>query len=150
MKIHFRLGWARGGLARKHYKNASYHELFSEYLQRISHFAPCAASGVDLAKKGDGKTKVWFCHSSRDSKMFSSEELARELEKWNLSGTRQLEIVIGSADGFSKQDLILWKPDLLWSFGPMTLPHELASVVAAEQVYRAFTILKNFPYHAAH
>ncbi len=150
MKIHFRLGWARGPLVRKHYKSASCYELFSEYRERISRFTSCVASGVDPAKKGEGKTKVWFCHSSKDSKMFSSEALAREIEKLNLSGARELEIVVGPADGFSREDLVFWKPDHLWSFGPMTLPHELASVVAAEQVYRAFTILRNLPYHAAH
>lgn len=148
--IRFRLGWARGPLSRKHYKNVSCHELFSEYLQRISHFSPCSASGVDLAKAGERKAKTWFCHASKDSKILSSEALAGELEKWNLSRARELEIVIGPANGFLKEDLELWKPDLLWSFGPMTLPHELASVVAAEQVYRAFTILKNLPYHSAH
>jgi 23S rRNA (pseudouridine1915-N3)-methyltransferase len=150
MKIHFRLGWVHGSRVRKYFKNMSCHELFSEYLQRISHFAPCGATGVDLAKKGEGKTKVWFCHASKDSKMFTSEALARELEKCNLSGTSELDIVLGPADGFSKDELALWKPDLMWSFGPMTLPHELASVVAVEQIYRAFTILRNLPYHASH
>ena len=148
--IRFRLGWARGPLARKHYKNAFCHALFSEYLQRIAYFTPCSASGADLAGKLESKTKVWFCHTSKDSKILSSEALARELDKWNQSAARDLEIVIGPADGFSREDLALWKPDLLWSFGPMTLPHELASVVAAEQIYRAFTILKGLPYHASH
>ena len=148
--IRFRLGWARGAVSRKHYKNASCHELFSEYLQRIAYFTPCTVSGVDLSKKPEKKTKVWFCHSSNDSKTLSSEALARELEKWNQSAAQELEIMIGPADGFTREHLGLWKPDLLWSFGPMTLPHELASVVAAEQIYRAFTILKKLPYHTSH
>jgi len=42
------------------------------------------------------------------------------------------------------------QPHLIWSFGAMTLPHELASVVAAEQIYRAISILKNHPYHSGH
>ena len=148
--IHFRLGWSRGPLGRKVYKNAACHELFSEYLQRISHFTSCAASGIDLTKRSEKRSKIFFCHSSKDSKMMSSEALARDLEKWRLDSARDLEIMIGPADGFSKEHLALWKPDLLWSFGPMTLPHELASVVAAEQIYRAFTILQNLPYHSAH
>ena len=66
------------------------------------------------------------------------------------SGTKELQIVIGSAEGFSEKELAEWNPDLKWSFGPLTLPHELAAVVAAEQIYRALTILKRLPYHAAH
>lgn len=149
MKVRFRLGWTRGELNAKQFKNASCYALFLEYLKRISHFTPCAAAGADPSK-AKPNTKVWLCHSSKDSKTLSSEALAREIEKLNMSGSKELEIVIGPADGFSKEDVSSYKPDLLWSFGPMTLPHELASVVAAEQVYRAFTILKNLPYHSSH
>ena len=148
--IRFRLGWAKGPLGRKHFKSSSCHEMLTEYLERIARFTPCTASGANLAEKPAARSKIWFCHSSKNAKMLSSEALAREIEKWNMDSARDLDIFIGPADGFSEKDLLAWKPDLLWSFGPMTLPHELASVVAAEQVYRAFTILKNLPYHAGH
>ena len=82
--------------------------------------------------------------------MFSSEELAKVLERMRRDGIKDWEIVIGPPDGFKKEDLAAWRPDVLWSFGPMTLPHELASVVASEQVYRAFTILAGQPYHSGH
>jgi hypothetical protein len=49
--IHFRLGWVRGALGRKHYENPPCYELFSDYLQRISHFVACDASGVDLGRR---------------------------------------------------------------------------------------------------
>ena len=58
--------------------------------------------------------------------------------------------MIGGPEGFTPGELEAMAPGLRWSFGPMTLPHELASVVAAEQIYRALTILHRQPYHSGH
>jgi 23S rRNA (pseudouridine1915-N3)-methyltransferase len=80
----------------------------------------------------------------------TSEALSRELQKCMNSGIQELQIVIGGPDGFTAQALEQMAPALRWSFGPMTLPHELAAVVAAEQIYRAFTILHRQPYHSGH
>jgi len=66
------------------------------------------------------------------------------------SGIQELQIVIGGPDGFPPKELEEMKPRLRWSFGPMTLPHELAAVVAVEQLYRAMTILHHQPYHSGH
>ncbi|MBI4115053.1 MAG: 23S rRNA (pseudouridine(1915)-N(3))-methyltransferase RlmH [Candidatus Omnitrophica bacterium] len=38
----------------------------------------------------------------------------------------------------------------MWSFGPLTLPHEIAAVVASEQIYRAWTLIRKFSYHSEH
>jgi 23S rRNA (pseudouridine1915-N3)-methyltransferase len=59
-----------------------------------------------------------------------------------------LLFAIGGPDGFS--DEARRKAGLVLSLGKMTLPHELARVVVLEQLYRAFTILKNHPYHVGH
>lgn len=82
--------------------------------------------------------------------MFSSEELAAQLDRVLQGGFKSLNVAIGGADGFTAEDKKNLRPDLIWSFGPMTLPHELAAVVAAEQIYRAWTILRNLPYHSGH
>ena len=57
---------------------------------------------------------------------------------------RDLVFVIGGADGLPAE----WKPraDLLLAVSPMTMPHELARVVLAEQIYRALTTLRGHPY----
>jgi 23S rRNA (pseudouridine1915-N3)-methyltransferase len=149
MKIRFRLGWAKGAVAAKSFKSRAAYELFAEYLKRLSYFAAAEAGGAEASKKTAGRVVRWFCHTSKDSKMLSSEQLSQALERLRQSGARELEIAIGPADGFSTGDLGE-RPDLLWSFGPLTLPHELAAVVAAEQLYRAFTILENHPYHSGH
>ena len=150
MKIHFRLAWAKGPVAPKHFKQTATHVLFMEYLNRLSHFSPAEGRGIDLSKSEEGRPIRWFCHFSKDAKMFSSEELSRVVERMRLDGVREWEIVIGPPDGFTREHLARWRPDVLWSFGPLTLPHELASVVAVEQVYRAFTILSGLPYHSGH
>ena len=80
----------------------------------------------------------------------SSEALAQELQKCMNSGVQELQIVIGGADGFTSDVLKRMAPAMRWSFGPMTLPHEIAAVVASEQIYRALTIIKNLPYHSSH
>jgi 23S rRNA (pseudouridine1915-N3)-methyltransferase len=90
------------------------------------------------------------CERRKKSQSVSSEDLAKELQKCMNSGAQVLEIVIGGPDGFTDETLDEMKPSLRWSFGPMTLPHELAAVVAAEQIYRALTILHHQPYHSGH
>ena len=133
-------------LASKAFKSGA-GSLFLDYVNRISRFLPCQ---VGPASDGKAGTKIWVCDRGADAKMLSSEEVAEALGELMNSGTKELQIVIGSAEGFSEKELAEWNPDLKWSFGPLTLPHELAAVVAAEQIYRALTILKRLPYHAAH
>ncbi len=64
------------------------------------------------------------------------------------NGTQTLVLAIGPADGWS--DGARARASLLLSFGAITLPHELARAVLAEQIYRALTILAGHPYHCGH
>lgn len=77
----------------------------------------------------------------------SSEVFARLLAKLRDEGTEGVAFVIGGADGLGKD--VLAKSARLVSLGPMTLPHGLARIVLAEQIYRAVTILAGHPYHRA-
>ena len=81
-------------------------------------------------------------------KLLSSEAFAAHLGRVRDSGTQHIMLAIGPADGWT--DAARDRADLLLSLGPMTLPHELARVVLAEQVYRALTILAGHPYHSGH
>ena len=90
------------------------------------------------------RTQLWLCHPL--GKELDSVQLAERFQRAMSSGL-DLVIAIGSDNGYSKEDISKLKPDLLWSFGPLTLPHELATVVASEQLYRAASILRNEPYH---
>ena len=77
---------------------------------------------------------------------WSTEQLAVNLENWMGEG-RDVGFMIGGPDGISPE--IMSKADQRWSLGPLTLPHPLVRVVLAEQLYRAWTITQNHPYHRA-
>ncbi len=147
MKIKFCLAWASSNIA-KSFKSPDALALFNEYTQRIGKFGECLKTNLDVSKRP--QAKLWLCHTSKNAKMLSSEELAKALQRIMNSGAKELWVAIGPADGFSAKDIENLKPDLLWSFGPMTLPHEIAAVIAAEQVYRAQTIIHHLPYHSGH
>lgn len=81
-------------------------------------------------------------------KALSSEEFAAWIGRQRDDGVQHLVFAIGPADGWS--ETARKHARLLLSLGAMTLPHELARTVLAEQVYRAFTILAGHPYHSGH
>ena len=84
--------------------------------------------------------------------LMSSDGFAGWVQAAREGGKRTLAVAIGPADGWSAEALREWKEwgALRLSLGPMTLPHELARLVLAEQIYRATTILAGHPYHLGH
>jgi 23S rRNA (pseudouridine1915-N3)-methyltransferase len=78
----------------------------------------------------------------------SSEAFAAWLARQRDQGWSTLVFGIGPASGWS--DAARTQAGHLLSLGPMTLPHQLAAVVLAEQLYRAFTIIEGHPYHLGH
>ena len=75
----------------------------------------------------------------------SSEGLSRRIDELALRGSSDLAFVIGGSDGVSEQ--VRARADETLSFGPITLPHNLARVVLLEQLYRAQKISRGEPYH---
>jgi len=71
-------------------------------------------------------------------------ELARRMARWR-EGGRDVAFLIGGADGLAES--VKTAAEFAWSLSPLTLPHGLARVVLAEQLYRAHSILHNHPYH---
>ncbi|TFG44656.1 MAG: 23S rRNA (pseudouridine(1915)-N(3))-methyltransferase RlmH [Gemmatimonadales bacterium] len=81
---------------------------------------------------------------ARDGTGWTSTDLARHVGTWETEG-RPLAFLIGGSTGLDPH--LVTEADARWSLGPLTLPHELARVVVAEQLYRAGTILRGEPYH---
>ena len=75
----------------------------------------------------------------------SSEELSAHLDDLALQGKSELAFVIGGSTGVA--DAVRQRADEQLSFGPVTLPHNLARVVLLEQLYRAFKISRGEAYH---
>lgn len=74
----------------------------------------------------------------------TTTQLAQRMENW-LAGGRDVALVIGGADGLHAS--LKKKADWLWSLSKLTMPHGMVRVVLAEQLYRAWTVIQNHPYH---
>jgi len=99
--------------------------------ERIEAALPAACTRIVLDERGT---------------MLDSIRFARELERWRAAG-RDLAFLIGGADGLSAG--VKAAAHATISLSPMTLPHGLARVLLAEQLYRAHTISTAHPYHRA-
>jgi 23S rRNA (pseudouridine1915-N3)-methyltransferase len=78
-------------------------------------------------------------------KMLSSEDFAGQLTKLGVQGNSHITFIIGGSVGLSEQ--VLKSADFILSFSPMTFPHQLMRVILLEQIYRAYRIMNNAPYH---
>ncbi len=79
-------------------------------------------------------------------KPWSTEQLAQQMKTWLADG-RDVSLLVGGPDGLSTA--CDQRADQKWSLSALTLPHPLVRVVLAEQLYRAWTVLQNHPYHRA-
>lgn len=149
---------AVGKLKEKYWKDAC-----AEYLKRLGGYAhvkiaevpdadPARSGGVEGAKEKEGEAvlsavpeKSHVILMAIEGKQRSSVQIAEHLQELMNGGKGDITFVIGGSDGVSKK--VYDRADELLSFGPVTLPHNLARVVLLEQVYRAFKILRNEPYH---
>jgi len=80
-----------------------------------------------------------------DGKQLSSEELSERISDIMVKGTSHIVFVIGGSLGLS--DEVLARSQMKLSFSRMTFPHQLMRMILLEQIYRAFRIIKNEPYH---
>jgi len=122
-----------------------------EYLARLSKFATIgklvikpsnsARESADLLARSEGYFRVVLHERGT---VLTSRELATKVAEWQRAA-QPVAIILGGADGHARP--LLEAADFLWSLGPLTLQHELALVVALEQIYRAHTILAGHPYH---
>ena len=99
------------------------------------------AEGAALLARSEGCLRIVLDSRGR---ALRSRDLAALVGGWRDEG-RQPALLVGGADGHDAS--MLARADFIWSLGPLTLQHELAFVVALEQIYRAHTILAGHPYH---
>jgi 23S rRNA (pseudouridine1915-N3)-methyltransferase len=122
--------------------------LFDDYVKRISRSCPIeiseARDSEAAIKKLDADRAATVVLLDAGGKTLDSNALAKWLGELRDRGTRELIFLCGDADGFP--DTLRQRPHHKLSLSPMTFSHELARVMLAEQLYRAFAILSGSPY----
>lgn len=146
----FRFIWV--GKARdQHFK-----ALQDEYLQRLAHFVKYEiveikdGGSIDAANI-EGKRILeklnpssLVCLLDVKGRSMSSQSLAAEVEGWQNRSVREIAFILGGAYGVSAD--VAERADTVLSLSFLTFTHEMARVLMVEQLYRAFTIIKGYPY----
>ncbi len=128
----------------------------AEYEKRLSAYAKVSIveikeavddsvekEGSDILKKISDRDYVIALHV--DSKQQTSPEFSQTLENLGIMGKSDISFIIGGSNGLSEE--VLRRSDLKLSFSKMTFTHQMMRVILLEQIYRAFKIMKNEPYH---
>jgi 23S rRNA (pseudouridine1915-N3)-methyltransferase len=120
-------------------RDAHANAMAEEYIKRSTRFATCEMREIRPAR-----LDPWAKHPSATKILL--DPAGRAMDSSAVTGLfdRDLVFIVGGADGLPPE----WKPraDLLLTLSPLTMPHELARVVLAEQIYRALTTLRGHPY----
>jgi len=137
-------------------KDRSWRSLQDDYLARLSHFVRCEVSEIkDSAPHEssdiEGKRIIDNLNQTSlvvlldvEGRSLSSPDLAKEIEKWQLRGLKEISFIIGGANGTSLA--VAERADFRLSLSFLTFTHEMARIMLLEQLYRGFTIIKGFPY----
>jgi len=132
--------------------------LVKEYLKRLSRFARCEIVEVRegaLSDRASREKEAWRMLEAIPERAFtvlldlngrewSSPELSEELKRWENDAVKEVAIVIGGPEGISEP--VAARAQQRWCLSRLTLTHEMARVIAVEQVYRAYTINHGLPY----
>lgn len=139
-------------------------EGYNEYARRMPRECQLILQEIVPAKRGkSGSSGQWMQEEGKrimtalpendyvialevGGRNWSTEQLAEQLKNWQTLG-RDVSLLIGGPDGLSLE--CQQRADQKWSLSNLTMPHPLVRIVVAEQLYRAWTVLQNHPYHRA-
>lgn len=130
-----------------------------EYTKRISGYSniniievPEETSLLNVESKSEKegnrlleKSKGFLIGLDSKGLQLDSVELSKLIHSNMVNGVSEMTFIIGGSNGLS--NAVRQKCNILLSFGKMTFPHQLFRLVLCEQIYRAFTIINNTPYH---
>ena len=139
-------------------KDERLRSLAPEYLKRLSRFARCEIREVRESTTRDatsvakeqrriaeaipgGGLVVLLDVNGRE---WSSKELANQVQGWENDSVKEVAIVIGGPEGVGEE--LQSRAQVRWRLSRLTLTHEMARVLALEQIYRAFAINRGLPY----
>jgi 23S rRNA (pseudouridine1915-N3)-methyltransferase len=142
-------------------------ELYARYAERISALRRIGLEGLDLKEIDESKAKSPAERMAREGdellallpadsalivfdergKTADSAAFASFIGRERDAGRKAMWFAIGGSEGLD--GAVRARATAIFSFGAMTLPHQLVRILAAEQIYRAMTILSGHPYHRA-
>ena len=139
-------------------KDERLRSLIAEYLKRLGRFVRCEVietrevngadrSGVEKESRRILEAIPAGCLAvmlDLNGREWSSPELAGELRRWENDSVKEVAILIGGQNGVSAE--LADRAQKRWRLSRLTLTHEMARVVAVEQLYRAYTINRGLPY----
>lgn len=120
---------------------------YAERIRRVAELEVLELRASDPMREGEAlldKSRGELWALDQRGTLLTSTELAARLGKLRDSA-QALTLCVGGDEGLSQG--VRERARLVWSLSPLTLPHRLARVVALEQIYRAFEILRGAPYH---
>lgn len=124
-------------------------DLIDDYIGRVQHYVECEI--VELRDAGPAALRKLRIDSAATivlldagGKQFNSKQFARWLGDLRDRGVRELDFLCGDAEGFPAELRASAKQSI--SLSTLTMPHEFARVILAEQIYRALAILAGHPY----
>ena len=118
--------------------------LFDDYASRIRRYASLEVTELRDPRKIKLDSSTTLVLLDAAGKQFTSQQFAKWLSDLKDRGTRELAFLCGDAEGFPTE--LRTKAVQKISLSTLTMPHELARVLLAEQIYRAFAILAGHPY----
>lgn len=133
-------------------RDAGLRAVLDDYLGRIRHYAPCDEVEIRDGNAAEVATRIDKALPARsrvvalevDGERWDSRQLAAFVGRCEQDAVGTLVWLVGGADGLPAP--VSARAHKKLSLSPLTFPHRLARVVLAEQIYRAFTILRGEPY----
>lgn len=139
-------------------KDEQLRALISEYLKRLQRFVRCEVietrevAGSDRASVDKESRRLLEAIPATSMTIlldlagndWSSHELADELKRCENDSVKEIVIIVGGQDGVSSE--ISARAQKRWRLSRLTLTHEMARMLAVEQIYRAYTINRGLPY----
>jgi 23S rRNA (pseudouridine1915-N3)-methyltransferase len=139
-------------------RDARLRSLIDEYAKRLSRFTKCEVVEVKESRTRDAaavnKESLRIFEAIGDSTLavlldlngreWSSQELASQVQRWENEAVKEVTVVIGGPEGLSPQ--VQSRANVRWRLTRLTLTHEMARVLAVEQLYRAYAINRGLPY----
>lgn len=137
-------------------KDRNWKALQEEFLRRLSHFVKWELAELKESAPHEGpdiegerilaalNPTTFAVLLDVKGEAITSPELADKIENWQNRGLKEVSFMIGGANGVSRR--VAEKADISLSLSFLTFTHEMARTILLEQLYRAYTIIKGFPY----